>query len=371
MSMFAKIKRTKSARKTLLYNENKVQEQKASCLLAENFVKKTEDLSFHDKLDHLELLTSLNETAEKKIAHIFLNFHRADELSNDQAVNFARRYMKIAGFEDQPYLVYRHYDAWQPHFHIVSTSVLPNRKLIDPDPQVLWKLLELTREIEHSFSLKKNHAVTPEEEQQLRVTHALKVVYGESSLKRAISDVLNTVVDHYKYTSLDELNAILRDYNVRADRGNEGSRLYQNKGLVYCALNDEGRRITRGIKASSFSLKPTLAYLEKKFVLNENLREYSRQRVETAIEWTLIAKEPDWHGFQQAMERDGISIVVQEGKDKKSGDLFFVDHSEKSVFSGESLGVRYSLRSLQERCAQHQRVQEEEETQRHRLRLRL
>jgi hypothetical protein len=368
--MFAKIKRTKSARKTLQYNEKKVQEQKAVCLLAENYVKRTEDLSIHDKLDRLEQLASLNETAEKKTIHVFLNFDRTDALSDDRAIHFARRYMEVAGFEDQPYLVYRHHDAWHPHLHVVSTNVLPNGKLIDPGIRELWKLIELTRELEHTFSLKSNHAVTWEEQQQLKVTHAQQIVYGDSSLKRAISDVLNTVIDRYKYTSLDELNAILKEYNVKADRGAENSKLYQKKGLVYCALDENGHRITRGLKASSFSLKPTLAYLEQKFALNESLRESSRRRLETAIEWTFFGKTPDWAGFLQALIREGINTVIREEKDERSGGIFFVDHREKSVFSGESLGEQYTLDALQKKCVQQQGEQQEE-IQRHHLRLRL
>jgi len=39
---------------------------------------------------------------------------------------------------------------------------------------------------------------------------AQKVQYGKTQTKRAITNVLDIVIDQYKYTSLPELNAILK-----------------------------------------------------------------------------------------------------------------------------------------------------------------
>jgi hypothetical protein len=47
--------------------------------------------------------------------------------------------------------------------------------------------------------------------------------YGKVETKRAIANVLSGVVDQYKFTSIPELNAVLRKYNVMADRGSENS----------------------------------------------------------------------------------------------------------------------------------------------------
>ena len=365
--MFAKIKKTQRAYKTVSYNEQKVTEKKAACLLAENFVQRPEDLTLYDKLDRVSQLASLNKHVIKPTAHIFLNFDRTDQLSNDDSKDLAVRYLNAAGYGNQPYLVYRHFDAWHPHLHIVSSNVRSTGKVIAHNPMDLHKLYLLTKELEQQFSLKSNQKVSQEEAKLLQVTSAQQVVYGESSLKQAISNVLNTVIDHYKFTTPDELNAVLREYNVRADGGREGTRLYQNRGLVYVALDGNGQQISRGLNASSFSLKPTLPYLEQKFALNRGLREVSRQRVETAIEWTLLSKKPDWNGFQQALGQKGINVVILEDKDGKPGNLFFVDHRELASFSGESLGAQFSLKAIQERCTQQQHLQQEE-TQRHHLR---
>jgi hypothetical protein len=209
-----------------------------------------------------------------------------------------------------------------------------------------------------------------EDGEKFRVRQAQQVVYGQSSLKHGISDALNTVFDHYRYTSLPEFNAILHLYRVRADRGSENSRVYRTGGLIYHALDENGKRMGKYIKASDFFLKPTLANLEKKFALNASLEQANQQRVKAAIDWTLAGTPPDWEGFQQAMGREGIDVVLQSAKKDGAKDIFFVDHDSKAVFGGASLGPSYLLEAIRQRCSAEQiQEQEQEETQRHRLRL--
>src|ERR1019366_8101340 len=104
------------------------------------------------------------------------------------------------------------------------------------------------------------------EAEKFKVRQAQRVLYGQASLKHAISDVLTTVIDQYSYTSLQELNAVLHVYNVKANRGGESSEMHRHKGLLYHAINEQGRQVGKSIKASAFLLKPTLAKLEERFV---------------------------------------------------------------------------------------------------------
>ena len=63
---------------------------------------------------------------------------------------------------------------------------------------------------------------------------------------------------------MPELNAVLQQYNVIADRGSENSRVYQNHGLIYRILDENGNKVGVPIKASDFYNKPTLKYLGRK-----------------------------------------------------------------------------------------------------------
>src|ERR1700754_5079350 len=123
--MRPKITSSNSIARSLTYNEQKLTLGKAECLTAANYLKDADQLTYAEKLHRLQHRMELNE-AVKTSQHITLNFDPSDQLSNEKMKLIADRYMKEIGFENQPYLVYRHHDAGHPHCHIVTTHVCSN-----------------------------------------------------------------------------------------------------------------------------------------------------------------------------------------------------------------------------------------------------
>jgi relaxase-like protein len=331
------------------YNEQKVTHGKAERIGSENFLKDFDQLTKKDIIDRFRQRTSLNELFHDDGFHISLNFGKKEVIGKERLVQIADRFMAGMGMGDQPYVTYQHHDAGHTHTHIVATAARADGTRIHFDPPGLHRSHILCRQLEKEFTLEPSRHVSKDDEPQFTVNHALKVVYGEPGLKRSISDVLNTVFDHYRYTSLDEYNAILKQYNVTANPGLEGSYLHRVGGLLYHALDEGGNRIGVPIKASLFLLKPTLKNLVQRFEHNQSLRESSRERVSMAIDWALTGREPDWESFRKDLEKKGIAVVTGKGIDGKE-QLFFVDHIEKSGFSASGLGSDYSFESLRNKC---------------------
>src|SRR6185437_2551204 len=242
--------------------------------------------------------------------------------------------------------------------YIVATSVKANGDRTDLRLRDYVKSVILCKQLEKEFGLERLMGVIEEQKQEFAIDHAQKVVYGEPGLKRAISDVLNTVVDHYNYTSLDELNAILKQYNVTANPGEEGSRLNKVGGLLYHAIHSNGSRVGVPIKASLFLLKPTLKNLEQRFTQNQAQRETHREQLSTAIEWALAGRAPNWEKLREDLEKKGIIMVINTEKDKTHR-MFFVDHGNKCDFEGKNLGSGYALDELKNRCTSEERITEE------------
>ncbi len=165
------------------------------------------------------------------------------------------------------------------------------------------------------------------------------------------------ILNSYKYTSLPELNAVLQQYNIQADRGNEGSRIYQHRGLLYRILDEQGNAIGVPIKASSFYNKPTLKYLEERFSINDAARQSHRSRVKNTIDLTFI-KQPK-HSLQnliKALNKEGINTVLRQNADGIIYGVTYVDHRTKCVFNGSVLGKRYSAKAILERCKEVQKT---------------
>lgn len=340
-----------SIRAALFYNEQKVKEQVATCIHAENYPLDAHELSNDQKLLRLEKLSALNQRAKHKSVHISLNFDPSEKLSVDQLKTIAAEYMELIGFGQQPYLVYQHADAGHPHLHLVSTNIQP-----DGTPIRLHNIGKLKSEPARKMIEKKYGLIKAEEHKKMlesiRPVDARKLQYGKTDTRRAIYNVLCAVLKSYKYTSLAELNAVLRLYNVEACRGEENSRTHKHKGLFYRVLDSKGEPIGVPIKASLFPDKPTLKFLEGRFTTNDALRQPHKARVRSAIDFALHHPRTTMRTLKKELDKRGIDTVTRENLDGFVYGVTFIDHQTKCIWNGSDLGKQYSAKGLAERCYQ-------------------
>ncbi len=351
--MVAVIKTGNSIRRGFYYNENKVEQGVAECIMAGNYPSEPEELSQSARLNMLLRLADLNQNVRRSSVHISLNFDPSENPDREQLQRIAQTYMDKIGFGEQPFLVYRHHDAAHPHIHILSVKVRPDGTRIET--QNIGRNLseKARREIEQIFGLVKADERKQENAFQLQPVNVVKALYGKSETKQAIGNVLNTVLEKYRYTSLPELNAVLRQYNVSADRGNENSRVYKGGGLVYRILDQDGKPVGVPIKASDFYSKPTLKYLEEKFVANQALRIPHKTRIKNAIDLALKRGEGlTLTGLVQLLAKQGIHTVLRQNPGGLIYGITYVDHRTRCVFNGSDLGKSYSAKAIQERLSQ-------------------
>lgn len=344
--MVARISHSGNIQKVLNYNEYKVSTNQAVLIDASGFLKDAENLSFNDKMQQFERHISLNEKVKINTMHISLNFDPSEKLSNEEMVSITTRYMDLIGFGYQPFLVYRHEDAGHPHLHIVTTNIKSDGSRISTHNLGRNESEKARKEIEIEYGLVKAGEQKALNEGEILKVNASRVQYGKAPTKRAIANVLFPVLTQYKYTSLAELNALLGVYNIAADRGSEDSRVYQNRGLLYRVIDEEGQKLGVPIKASAIWFKPTLNYLEKRFAENKPLRHSQRQRLRTAIDWTFHDRKLSVIDLKDALKKEQIDLVVRQNKDGKIYGLTYIDHKTKCVFNGSDLGKEYSANAM-------------------------
>jgi hypothetical protein len=189
-----------------------------------------------------------------------------------------------------------------------------------------------------------------------------RITYGEQSLARSMSDILEHVTEKFSYTSLEELNIILRLYKMEADGGKEGTKLYHDRGLRYRALDDQGRHIGRPINASFFDCKPTLANLEKKFVLNQTDKEEHRRRVITWVKWGLYGEPDDLEAVKDSIRQDGIAMLLDRDKNGDCQGVAYVDFTYNTVYTAAQLGSECDHHAFQQ-VVDRQRIREAQESQ--------
>lgn len=350
--MVAVIKVSKSLHNIFNYNENKVKEGVAECIGAANYPLDVKEMSSKIKLNFLLKRVELNENIKSNSIHISLNFDPSEShLTPDKLTAIAGVYMDKLGFGEQPYLVYQHFDAGHPHIHIVTTNVRSDGSGINLHHLGIRKSEPARKEIEKMFDLVVADDRSRQEAFRLEAVNAAKVQYGRSATKRAITNVLDAVLEKYRFTSLPELNAVLRLYNVKADRGSENSRIYKGEGLVYRILGEDGSPVGVPIKASDFYSRPTLKYLKARYAANENARSPHKSRIRNAVDMALLGrKDLSVQQLAATLDKQGISVLLRQNDAGMIYGITFVDHKTYAVFNGSALGKAYSAKGLQERC---------------------
>lgn len=350
--MVAILNVSKSIRATFLYNESKVQAGVAQLLMAGNYPMETEKMQRSHRLNMLLKMASKRESVQKPSVHISLNFAPGEILPQSKLRQVADDYMDAIGFRNQPYLVYQHFDAGHPHIHIVSVKIDAKGDRLETHLKGDNKPGNIRRRLEQK------HGLVPAESHQKEVYQlqpivATKAIYGKAETRKAIYNILVNVIPRYNYTSLGELNAILKGYNINADPGSRDSRIRQRKGLVYRILGPDGSPVGVPIPASRIldEGEATLKKLEQRFVKNQLARVGVKPRIKHLVD-LCFKKFPKatFFDLQDELAKSNIRMV---GHDNEAGQIFgltYVDYKDKMAINGRSLGTPYGANGITKRC---------------------
>lgn len=343
--MVTKIESGKSIRGILHYNENKVELGDATLVMASGFAGDIEKMNLVQKLKRFEHLTMLNAAVKTNALHISLNFDASDKLDSQKLQQIAVDYMERIGFGDQPFLVYRHYDANHPHIHIATTNIQRNGERIDIHG-IGYKLSEPARK-----ELEKKYGLLKAEGGEMQQGKGIKpAIYRAKPTKQAISNIVTGVMRQYRYTTFAEYKAILEHFNIKADRGAEHTEMFNKRGLIYSIIDKNGKSIGIPIKASQIYCKPTMGELDKQYKRNIEKREPFKALLKNEID-KLFLKYGNFSKelLTKELEKSNISVTFRTSNQGQLYGVTFIDHSNKTVFNGSDMGKAYSAKALSER----------------------
>jgi len=348
--MVARISPSEVIQNIFYYNENKVAAGKAELIGAGNYPVDHDQMNEMMRLNGLLKRIELSTKGSITSLHISLNFDVSETaLSKDKLMKITDTYMRELGFGSQPYLVYQHFDAAHPHVHIVTTNIKPDGRKINLNHLAIRRSEPARKMIEEKFGLVKAEGRGFARDQAQSMSPEIGI-YGKSETKKAIQKVLVNVIPQYKFSSLEELNAVLGLYNVFADRGTQNSRVHQHRGLLYHLLGPDGCPVGVPIKASLFYCKATLNQIEGRYDENKDSRKLQKSRVKNAVDIQLKSRKLHLSELITALRQQGIDVVLRKNDAGLIYGLTYVDHLTKCVFNGSELGKQYSARELQNRC---------------------
>ena len=321
-------------RGAIAYNESKVAKGDAELIHASKFGLAIDGLTTNQKLQRFNSLFQLNPRVKTNTVHISLNFDPSERFENGKLKAICQAYLDKIGFGDQPYLLYRHDDAAHPHVHIVTTNIQRDGRRINLHNIGRIRSETARKAGEAEFGLIRAEGRGKEKKAELKnIAHA---VYGKTQTKRGITNVVTGVIRDYKFTSLNELNAVLNHYNVAVDRGHENTNMNKHHGLVYSLIKD-GKRVGVPIKAGSIDRQATYQFLVEHFNLNRVTRKSSQPAVVSKVKNALSNSGGSIIRFDELLRKDNITVSWARNKTEQIFGVTFVDHANKVVFKGSDL----------------------------------
>ena len=243
--MIAKISATENLGGALGYNFKKVEKGEASILLAaELYQNKEGRYTMEEVFADMEALIPKKCRTKKTVFHCSLNPHPDEKLSDETLTQIAKEYMETLGYGKQPYIVFKHNDITREHIHIVSLRIDGEGKKIN-DKFEKRRSKQITDALERKYNLIPSSKVTDREMKEVS-----KIDTTKGNIKEQVAEMLLSVLKHYEFCSLGELNAILSIYNLAVEEVKTEFRGKKYDGLVYVPTDDKGDKVSTPIHAS-------------------------------------------------------------------------------------------------------------------------
>ena len=109
------------------YNEERCSKGEAKLIAERNFES---FLSLFSHQDYLKIWSDKNKRIKNSQFHATISL-KENELSQDELISLADKWMQLMGYGDNPYLIYYHCNTSHPHIHIVSSRIDKNGKKIN------------------------------------------------------------------------------------------------------------------------------------------------------------------------------------------------------------------------------------------------
>ena len=334
--MIAKISSTENLGGALGYNFKKVEKGEASILLAAELYQDREGrYTMEDVFADMEALIPKKCRTKKAVFHCSLNPHPDEKLSNEQLVQIAKEYMEALGYGNQPYIVFKHNDIAREHIHIVSLRVESRGRKIN-DKFEKRRSKKITDALERKYSLIPSSKVTDREMKEVS-----KIDTTKGNIKEQVAETLLSVLKHYEFCSLGELNAILSAYNLAVEEVKTEFRGKKYEGLVYVPTDDKGDKVSSPIHASDIGCGVGYTAVQNRMQKSKQAIKPLISIIRYRVLQTMRTSPKTEEELRQRLEEQGLRVFIRKNESGRIYGITFIDDKEGIALNGSRLGKGY------------------------------
>ena len=335
--MIAKISATENLGGALGYNFKKVEKEEASILFAQNLYQNKEGTyTMAEVFADMEALIPEKCRTKKMVFHCSLNPHPDEKLSDETLTQIAKEYMEALGYGKQPYIVFKHSDIAREHIHIVSLRVdSKGRKINDKFEKRRSK--QITDALERKFGLIPSSKVTDK-----AMKETPKIDTTQRNIKEQVASILRMVMEHYRFCSLGELNAILGKYNLAVEEVKTEFRGKKYDGLVYVPTDDQGDKVSTPINASDIGRGVGYTAIQNRIQKSKQTIKLLIPTIRNKVLQTMRTSPNMEKELRQRLEEQGLHVVIRKNDNGRIYGITFIDDERGAAFNGSRLGKGYS-----------------------------
>ena len=335
--MIAKISATENLGGALGYNFKKVEKGEASILLAAELYQDREGrYTMEDVFADMQAVIPEKCRTKKMVFHCSLNPHPDEKLSDETLTQIAKEYMETLGYGKQPYIVFKHNDIAREHIHIVSLRVDGEGKKIN-DRFEKRRSKQITDTLERKYNLIPSSKVNDKEEAETP-----KVDTTKGNIKEQVASVVRTVLKHYRFYSLGELNAILSAYNLAVEEVKTEFRGKKYDGLVYVPTDDKGDKVGTPIHASDIGRGVGYTAVQNRMQKSKQAIKPLIPAVRNRVLQVMCTSPRTAEEFQQRLEEQGLRVFIRKNESGRIYGITFIDDKEGVALNGSRLGKGYA-----------------------------
>ena len=335
--MIAKISATENLGGALGYNFKKVEKEEASILLAQGlYQNKEETYTMAEVFADMEALIPKKYRTKKVVFHCSLNPHPDEKLSDERLTQIAKEYMEVLGYGNQPYIVFKHNDIAREHIHIVSLRIDGEGKKIN-DKFEKRRSKQITDTLERKYDLIPSSKIADK-----AVEETPKIDITRGNIKEQVASVVRTVLKHYRFCSLGELNAILSAYNLAVEEVKTEFRGKKYDGLVYVPTDDKGGKASTPIHASDIGRGMGYTAVQNRMQKSKQAIKPLISIIRYRVLQTMRTSPKTEEELRQRLEEQGLRVVIRKNSNGRIYGITFIDDEVGIALNGSRLGKGYT-----------------------------
>ena len=335
--MIAKISATENLGGALGYNFKKVEKGEASILLVAKLYQDREGrYTMEDVLADMQAVIPEKCRTKKMVFHCSLNPHPDEKLSDETLMQIAKEYMEALGYGKQPYIVFKHNDIAREHIHIVSLRIDGEGKKIN-DKFEKRRSKQITDTLERKYNLILSSKVSNKEE-----VETPKVDMGKGNIKEQVASIVRTVLKHYRFCSLGELNVVLSKYNLAVEEVKMEFRGKKYDGLVYVPTDEKGNKAGTPIHASDIGRGVGYTAVQNRMQKSKLAVKPLVPAIRDKVLQTMRTSPRTEEELRQRLEEQGLRVVIRKNENGRIYGITFIDDEVGIALNGSRLGKGYA-----------------------------